>query len=268
MMSRSGKLILVLGIAIVLSSAIVPLSSYAEDGDISGSIGNTTEPSHGGRRHIGYSEIELELGISPFIGIDVTNNAPGTDVSYVEGVYSKTMSAGEFLSNFGTTSMDIYCNVVEYNSTTAVKPNCRDNGWSLVAESTYSATEGGSTYAAMRSSTGTANILSTTPTIDGTSSTWAMQVIPAPRDIVDSENTTIATGIAPVAVNNFGSMHIVPSTSTEILTGNTFPVIGGTPHFIGFLSTNVRYGISVSSQTASGTYTGIITYTVSLKASS
>ncbi|MBQ2660402.1 hypothetical protein IJF86_03240 [Candidatus Saccharibacteria bacterium] len=242
-MSKAKTALCILGVAAVLFGAVIPLSS-------------TTA-----KNAIERGEISVGIGIAKYIGIDSVTNTPGTNVDFSDSIYSKNMVNGESIENFGTTTFKIICNFdtntdVTYHS----GYNCKDNGWALSISPTSTQTQGGVSYAAMVAAEHAATILSKSNSFSANDSNWAIKVSPVTKSIS-------GTDVSPTITSGFSSFHIIPATSTEIASGKSWKTIGGVSTYINEFGVSVQYGVGVGSTQAAGTYTGVVNYTLSLKAS-
>lgn len=234
------------GIAATLSSLAIPLSSSSA------------------RSAFSRDQVSIDIGIGNFIGVEATNQSPGTDVAYSDGVYSKKMELGEKVANFGETTFKIICNF-DSNDDDAYYGgyNCQDNGWALVATPTKTTTVDGQTYAAMVAQDGdaTATILSQSNSFESNDSNWAIQVTPVQRTVLGVDAT-------PTVVASFASPHLIPAVSTEIAYSKSWRTKDrANDLYIDSFGVNVQHGISVGASQMAGTYKGEINYTVALKAS-
>lgn len=257
-MTRSGKVMMVSGIAALLSYAIIPLSSYA----------NSTVMDMG--------KIEIEIGVSPLVGLSIISNevGVGSGVEYDEAshTYSKTMEAGEQISQFGITSMRIFCNTIS----DVEEGNCREKGFSLIATPQTTETVDGVPRAVLSANSGRSLIVSSSDTLDSTQSSWVMNVTTSngiPYDTEDENGHPItvtpppdSTVVDPAITPGYGpkGTHKIPSTATEIVYGDTFQGTGKT-RYVSDLTATITYGVGISGSQAAGTYSGSILYTVAVR---
>lgn len=242
-MSKTKRSLFVLGIFVMLSGAIIPLSSS-----------KATMVSNG-------DEIKIGIGIAKMIGIEAISNVPGTDVDFSDGYYSKTMVNGESLENFGATTFNIICNFSSNDDPKFQNGyNCEDNGWVLTASSPDVLTEGGTPYAAMVDANSSAAILSKMTTFSVENSTWAFKFSPIAREIDGVD-------VSPIVTTGYDAFHTIPTSSTEVASGKSWQTIKDVKTYIDGFGVKVQYGIGVADTQAAGTYVGTINYTVSLKAS-
>lgn len=247
MILGSKKLVIVFGIATVLSSLAIPLSSARAS------------------KLLVRDSVSVNVGIAPYVGISIINNTAGTGVTYSNGVYSKTMQNGEHISNFGTTRLKVICNIDEHteNLDTYGTLDCRNNGWSLniAPASGYTTTVDGVSYATMVGSAASTAILSSSADLSGSTSTWGIMVIPVSK-------TVSGTSVSASAATGYDSMHIIPASTAPIATSTSWRTINGTSTYIESFELDIQYGVGVSSTQPAGTYTGVVDYTISLNASS
>lgn len=240
-----NPLLVFLAAFVALSSACIPLSDIraAED-----------------RKSFSIDAVTVKIGISPYVGFEITGATAGTNVAYNNSTntFSRSFSNGEYLQNFGKNNITIYCNTASKITNTSSPAyqggkNCKDNNWSLKAASSYVS----SSKAAMKGNN-SQYILSSSGTINGQSSNWAMLVSGVATKAGSSTYT-------PTVASGYNSLHAIPTTATEIAYGTTFPTIGGVKTFIATNQVSVQYGVSVANNLGSGSYTGIVAYTLSLK---
>ena len=242
-MSKAKIVLCVLGIAAGLSGAMIPLSSTNAKGAIE------------------RNEVSISLGIAKYLGIDSISNTPGTDVDFADGVYSKTMVNGENIDDFGTTTFKIICNFDSNDDANYFGGyNCKDNGWVLTVAPANTQTKEGVPYAAMVAAEHSEAILSQSGTFSTNDSNWAIKVSPVQRTIGGVD-------VSSVVPSDYSSFHKVPASSTEIASGKSWKDINSVNTYINEFGVNVQYGVGVGSSQAAGTYTGVVNYTLSLKAS-
>ena len=242
-MTKYKKLVVVLGIAVVLSSLAIPLSS--------------AKSKSAWRQE----SVNLSIGIAEFIGVKVVSNTAGEGVAFNDGIYSKTMVNGEDLANFGTTRLRIYCNIETDDNAILNGRNCKDDGWSLNVTPTSDSivSKGGASYAAMTKTTDSDAILSSSN--PGTDSNWTIKVSPV-------EKSVKGTPVSASVTSGYQNPHYIPASTTPIATSTSWRTIGGVSTFIESFEVDVQYGVNVSHVQSSGTYTSALDYTVSLNAAS
>lgn len=232
------------GVFVALSSIAIPLSRVTA------------------KEIVEQDKISISIGIAKMIAIETTLNDPGTGVSYENGVYSKTMTGGERLENFGTTTFKIICNFKTNDDPTYYGGyNCKDNGWTLNATPVHTAVKEGVTYASMAPNNTASPILSKNNSFSSAESNWAFQVSSVAR-------TIDGVDVSPTVAQGFDAPHIIPATSTPIASGKSWKTISGTDTYIDHFGISVQYGINIDDRQAAGTYTGAVSYTALLKASS
>lgn len=243
-MSKAKIILCVLGVAAGLSGAIIPLSSTKAKGAIE------------------QNEISINLGIAKYLGIESVSNTPGTDVSFLDGTYSKTMVNGENTDDFGTTTFKIICNFDSNDDVNYFNGyNCKDNGWVLTVTPANTQIDEGVSYAAMVAAEHSEAILSKSGAFSAKDSNWAIKVSPV-------EKTISGVDVSPTITTGYSSFHNIPAGSTIVASGKSWKTINNIYTYINEFGVDVQYGVGIGSSQAAGTYTGVLDYTVSLKASS
>lgn len=243
-MAKSIRLIIITGVLLGLSVTLLPLRSYATGEDV--------------------AESTIRATIDGALSLTATAHTPGTGYSYSEGAYSGTFNAGASTENLGTTTFEVECNFLTYQTTenqVATTHRGCENGWNVTAESS-SASNG---YAAM-DGTGSNSYKILSNSANGLTSSqpnWLMKVTGVTQ-----------SGVTPTPAaaysNVFGSIPHATSASKTIVTGNTFDTTTtpGTNIYIGKQSFTVTYGFGAGTIAPADTYTGVITYTLAINAAS
>ena len=246
-MRKSTVLVGVLGVLVGLGVLVLPATSFA-------STMVTTQTN------------TVTLGIDDILALTLVNGVGGTDVTYSNGTYTGTLDAGSVKASFGTSTFRVTCNYIGSGSN-----SCSTYGWKVQAASGNEGTVNGVKYATMEPADATANpakIYSKAASLSASESNWMMSTTGVAKNIMingDSYPTT-----APAAQNSFGSLKNVPpkTTPATVISGNTFQTINSVANtFIGDQEFTATYGVSAGASTPADTYTGTITYTLSINAS-
>lgn len=252
-MLRSTKLVLLLGIALGLSVAILPTRSFAAV-------------------RITQSNDRVRAIVDGYLGLSVVSRTAGSSTAYdsTNNVYSGSFYPMEKTTNFGTTRFEVTCNYLsDPNPDTSARlaGNC-SNGWQVTAVST----DNDGTYATMVSTDPNTNftIPSNSTNLNGTSATWLLKTVPVAKDVVYGGTTyTDITAARTSLTTNYADFYRIPKVATAVAEGNTFRTLGGTSNvYIGAQEFDVVYGFAAGLDSVAGTYVGEITYTLSVKAAS
>lgn len=257
-MLKSTRLVLTFGTLLGLSVAFLPQTSRAVT--------------------VTQSVDRVSAIIDGYLAFDAISHTPTTNVSTYNdqtNTYVGTFNIGDHTNAFGTTKYRVTCNYLTDNDFT---PNTCQYGWKVTATSTY---YNATTHEAeMRGDNG-ANAY-TIKSIEangltGANSNWLMKITGDSRTYMDSSTIHPAGAQYTDSTNNiardYRDFEAIPysnSSSKVVVTGNTFTAVAGTPTtytYKGFQEFDVTYGFSAGMAVAD-TYTGEITYTLSINAAS
>ena len=208
-MTHIPKIITLFGTFLGLSAAVLPTMANAEY--------NTEYDT-------GYATIKPNLvtvNIDEYYEISVISGTGGEGVTYSDGTYVGGLTNNSALDDFGKTVLSVVCN--------------GPNGWKLQAKS---GDKDDSDNAVMTGAAHGFTIPSSSTDLDGSVSTWTMQLAAGTGD--------------PTITSGFESTHLIPADSTTIATGAY-----GDPRQI-----TVTYGVGVDAAQVPDTYIGSIEYTV------
>lgn len=256
-MLKSTRLVLTFGTLLGLSVAFLPQASRAVT--------------------VTQSVDRVSATIDGYLAFDAISHTPTTNVSTYNNqtnTYAGTFNVGDHTNAFGTTRYRVTCNYLADNDFTT---NTCQYGWKVTATSTY---YNATTHEAeMRGANG-ANAYTIksikASALDGTNSNWLMKITGDTRTYMDGSAdhpagaTYAATANTPA--RDYTGFEAVPydnGDSKVVVTGNTFTPSTSTPTtytYKGYQEFDVTYGFSAGHATAD-TYTGIITYTLSINAS-
>ena len=255
-MRISTKLVAILGSLVGLSAAVLPSSSFA----------STSVVSHTNA---------VTLDVNNVLALALVSGVAGdNDVTYSNGTYSATLDAGSTKSSFGTSTFRVTCNYIGSGSN-----SCSTYGWKVNAASNNKAQIGGVDYATMEPtnpSTNPAKIYTKSGTLSSSESNWQMRVAGSAKSVTINGNSYSTT--PPTYAPGYNVLNLVPPGSIDdgevvggatVVSGNTFQTINSVANtYIGDQEFTVTYGVSTGGATPADTYTGTITYTLSLNAAS
>ena len=263
-MLKSSRLVAITGCLLGLSVTLLPLGTHAVT--------------------ITQEEVNVSATINGYLSLVAVSHTDTTGISTYDdqtNTYSGTFNVGDHTDAFGTTRYQVSCNFLthdvtdEHDNTTTVR-GC-ENGWNVTAEAdNYNAT---TDEAEMIPSLGTnayriksikANGLT------GANSNWLMKVAGVTRTFNGNTTTPTPQSYTDTTHNiarnygdaNFEAIPYYNASRADIVHGNTFTG-SGTPttySYNGYQEFDVTYGFSAGHATAD-TYTGTITYTLSINAS-
>ena len=244
-MRKSTKLVLVLGVLVGLSAAVLPSSSFA-------STTVTTQTNN------------VSLTLDKVLALTVVGGtSPSSNATYNNGTgtYTGTLDAAATDARFGETTFRVTCNYL----TGADANDACPNGWTATAEAANKATISGTDYATMEPSNNSnpAKIYSKETTLSSSHATWLMKVAGVSNALNRGTTATYAT--------NYNNLYLVPAKDhpTAVATGNTFQTVNSVGNtYVGEQDFKVTYGISTGGATPADTYTGEITYTLSINPAS
>ena len=258
-MLKSSRLVAITGCLLGLSVTLLPLGTHAVT--------------------ITQQEVNVSATIDGYLSFVAVSHTPTTNVSSydeADNKYYGTFNVGDHTEAFGTSRYQVSCNFLSDNDFT---PNTCQYGWNVTATSTYyNATtheaemRGGNQANAYTIKSNKANGLT------GANSNWLIKITgdtrtsqdgstvhPVGAEYTDSDNN-IARDYTDFEAIPYGN-----ATNKTVVTGNTFtPVTNGnttTYTYKGYQEFDVTYGFSAGHATAD-TYTGTITYTLSVNAAS
>lgn len=266
-MLKSSKIVLCLGLLLGGSVAVLPTKTRAT-------------------RVIDTAGAEVSLTLARVLALEmIGDGVPGTSVGGAATTWNSTdnsYSASFNVSDhsdathpFGTTHYNVICNYLaaaapasETSEERAARlaDDC-SHGWQVSVSP--AAASGG--YAAMTPENGSnaARIKSNSANgLSGSKSNWLLKIAGVAKT-TDASGATVAS-YAPTpetAFNNqFGT---IPATSGTVVTGNTFASAGaGTFNYLGDQQFDAIYGVSAGYDVPADTYTGTLTYTLSIRAAS
>ncbi|MBR2586935.1 hypothetical protein IKE71_00995 [Candidatus Saccharibacteria bacterium] len=241
---KSSRLVAINGILLGLAATLLPLGTHA-----------TT---------IAQETVDVSVTINGVLALAATNNVAGTSSSYDEtnNIYSGSIYARTAADDFGTTTYEVTCNYLTYTESGTTYPGC-ENGWKVTAESDTN----NNSYATMVGGASNAHkILSNKANgHDGSNSNWLMKIVP----VSNGGGALAAYTATGINYADFETIPISTSTNKTVVTGNTFTgPVNGAYTYIGTQSFNAVYSVSAGSSTPADTYTGSITYTLSVNAAS
>ena len=236
-MRKSTSLVGVLGSLVGLGVLILPTTSFA-------ATRITTQTN------------TVSLGIESYLALEQTAGVQGEGVTYdrTTHTYSATLEPGSTpKTSFGTSTFHVICNYINETS-----DSCH-RGWKVTAKSGTDAPIGSTRYATMTaaSNNNPAVIYSKSGTLSSTESNWQMSV----AGVAKSGTTS------PSPAVGYSSLTAIPplNDSATVVSGNTFQTINTVPNtYIGDQEFTVTYGVSAGPATPADTYTGTITYTLSI----
>jgi len=256
-MLKSTRLVLTFGTLLGLSVAFLPQASRAVT--------------------VAQSVDRVSATIDGYLAFDAISHNWTEGVSTYDNVNNKyvgTFNVGDHTDAFGITTYRVTCNYLSDNDFT---PNTCQYGWNVTATSTY---YNATTHEAEMRGDNQANAY-TIKSIkanghDGSNSNWLMKITGDTRTYMDG-SLVHPTGATYTDTQNsiardYTDFEAVPysnSSSKVVATGNTFTSVAGTPTtytYKGYQEFNVTYAFSAGHATAD-TYTGEITYTLSINAS-
>lgn len=255
-MLKSSRLVAITGCLLGLSVTLLPLGTHAVT--------------------ITQTEADVSATIDGYVSFVAVSHTPNTGTSTYDSTnnkYEGTFNVGDHTNNFGTTRYQVSCNFLSDSDFT---PNTCQHGWTVTATSTY---YNATTHEAEMRGNIQANSYTiksiTANGLTGANSNWLMKVSGVSRTF--NGNTTAPAGanytdsINSIARNyndNFEAIPYSNASSNAVATGNTFTCSGNpvTCSYNGYQEFDVTYGFSAGHATAD-TYTGIITYTLSINAS-
>ena len=257
-MLKSSRLVAITGCLLGLSVALLPLGSHAV------TIIRSTDT--------------VSAIIDGYVSFAAVSHTPTTDVSTYDSTNNKyvgTFDVGGHTEAFGTTRYQVSCNFLADNDFT---PNTCQHGWTVTATSTYydATTDEAEMRGAIQANAYTIKSI-TANGLTGANSNWLMKVTGVSRTY--NGNTTAPSGAAytDTAHNNlvrnyddhFEAIPYNNASSSAVAEGNTFTCSGNpvSCSYNGTQDFDVTYGFSAGFATAD-TYTGIITYTLSINAAS
>ncbi len=254
-MLKSSRLVAITGCLLGLSVTLLPLGTHAVT--ITQSVDTVS------------ATID---GYISFLAVDHTATAGTSTYDSTNNKYVGTFNVGDHTEAFGTTRYQVSCNFLADNDFT---PNTCQHGWNVTATSTY---YNATTYEAEMRPTLAANSYTIKSIksngLTGANSNWLMKVAGVSRTF--NGNTTAPAGanytdsINNIARNYNNQFEAIPysnATDKRVATGNTFTDNGDSTYsYNGYQEFDVTYGFSAGHATAD-TYTGIITYTLSINAS-
>ena len=244
-MRKSTKLVLALGSLVGLSAAILPSATFASTTVTT--VGNT---------------VTLALdGILALTVVDMTSPSSNASANMGTGTYTGTLDYASTDSQFDQTTFRVTCNYL----TGANANDACSNGWTVTAEAANKATISGTDYATMEPSNNSnpAKIYSKETTLSSSHATWLMKVAGVSNALNRGTTATYAT--------NYNNLYLVPAKEhpTAVATGNTFQTVNSVGNtYVGEQDFKVTYGISTGGATPADTYTGEITYTLSINPAS
>ncbi len=254
-MLKSSRLVLITGSLIGLAVTMLPQTSRAVT--------------------IVQDEANVSATIDGILSLTATaHNTVGTaDSTYTSSnnTYSATFNAASYSTNFANTTYQVTCNYLSSSTIEDVSgntPSSCTNGWRVTATaSDYNATSheaqmvpaNGSNAARIKSIKANA--------LDGTNSNWLIKVTGTTRDGV---TPTPYTNGSTINFANFEAIPLSTADNKSVVTGNTFNCSGSPTvcEYNGYQEFVVTYGFSAGAATPADTYTGTITYTLSVNAAS
>lgn len=254
-MLKSSRLVLITGSLIGLAVTMLPQTSRAVT--------------------IVQDEVNVSATIDGILSLTATaHNTVGTaDSTYTSSnnTYSATFNAAGYSTNFANTTYQVTCNYLSSATIEDVSgnaPSSCTNGWRVTATAgDYNATTHEAQMTPPAGSSNAARIKSIKANgLDGTSSNWLIKVTGTTRGGVTP--TPYTSGSV-----NFADFEAIPLSTTDnksVVTGNTFSCSGSPTvcEYNGYQEFVVTYGFSAGAATPADTYTGTITYTLSVNAAS
>lgn len=255
-MLKSSRLVAITGCLLGLSVTLLPLGTHAVT--ITQSVDTVS------------ATID---GYISFLAVDHTATTGTSTYDSTNNKYVGTFNVGDHTEAFGTTRYQVSCNFLSDGD---FNPNTCQYGWKVTATSTY---YNATTYEAEMRGNLQANSYTIKSIKDngltGTNSNWLMKVTGVSRTF--NGNTTAPSGasytdsINNIARNYNNQFEAIPysnATDKRVAEGNTFTYNSNTSTYSynGYQEFDVTYGFSAGHATAD-TYTGIITYTLSINAS-
>lgn len=255
-MLKSSRLVAITGCLLGLSVTLLPLGTHAVT--------------------ITQQEVNVSATIDGYISFLAVAHTPTTDVSTYDdttNTYAGTFNVGDHTEAFGTTRYQVSCNFLADNDFT---PNICQNGWTVTAAAaSYAATNEAQMVPANNANSYRIKSI-TANGLTGAESNWLMKVAGVTRTF--NGNTSAPAGASYTdSVNNinrnynnhFEAIPYSNATNKAVATGNTFTPSssqGATTYsYNGYQEFDVTYGFSAGHATAD-TYTGVITYTLSINA--
>ena len=251
-MLKSSRLVAIIGILLGLSVTLLPLGSHA-----------TTATQ---------TTVAVSATIDGYLAFTATAHAAGTDVSYEDNKYSATMGSNSYNATFGTTTYEVVCNYLsstDYEDENGDTPSSCSNGWKVTAvASNYSGT-----YATMEptnASNGFKIQSNKANGLTGTAANWLMKVDPISKTIDGNNYAPSAYTATGIDFSDWESIPYTNSSNKVVATGNTFDYDDAEDvyTYLGEQEFKVIYGVSTGSTTPADTYTGTITYTLTVNAAS
>jgi len=266
-MLKSSRLVAITGCLLGLSVTLLPLGTHAVT--------------------ITQQEVNVSATIDGYLSFTAVSHTPTTNVSSyskADNKYYGTFNVGDHTEAFGTSRYQVSCNFLSDNDFT---PNTCQHGWKVSATVTNSENDPTKNYDAttheaimVPGNPQNAYTIKSNKTngLTGANSNWLIKITgdtrtyqdgstvhPAGAEYTDSDNN-IARDYTDFEAIPYGN-----ATNKTVVTGNTFtPVTNGnttTYTYKGYQEFDVTYGFSAGHATAD-TYTGTITYTLSVNAAS
>ena len=263
-MLKSSKIVLCLGLVIGGAVTVLPTQTRAT-------------------RTVDEAEAEVSLTLSRVLALEmIGDGVPGTSTggaattwSSVDNSYSASFEASDHSDAthpFGTTHYNVICNYLaaaapasetSEERATRLADDC-SHGWQVSVAP--SAASGG--YAAMTPANGSnaARIKSnSTNGLSGTKANWLLKIAGVAKTTDAAGNTVASYSPTPESAfsNQFGT---IPASSGVVVTGNTFASSGGSSYtYLGDQQFDAIYGVSAGFDVPADTYTGILTYTLSIR---
>lgn len=255
-MLKSSRLVLATGTLLGLSVAFLPQNSRAVT--------------------VAQSVDRVSAVVDGYLAFDAISHTPTSNVSTYStdtNTYSGTFNVGDHTDAFGTTRYRVTCNFLSDND---FNPNTCQNGWNVTATSTY---YNATTHEAEMRGSNNINVYTIKSIkangLNGSESNWLMKITGVARNYQDgstdhpsgAQYTDTAHGNLARNYTDFEAIPYENASSSNVATGNTFTAVSGattTYTYKGYQEFDVTYGISAGHATAD-TYTGVITYTLSIK---